>query len=151
MNKKEYNRLWRKKNRERLRLYNQNYREQNREKVLLMPSKSREKRRLYEKTYREKHKAILPERKSKYRLTTSQNKKRLKDKLISRDGEQCRQCGTKENLTLQHKFPRILGGTYELNNLELLCLKCNIRDYHTLVKKSLIFYFQHHSTSTEHY
>lgn len=63
--------------------------------------------------------------------------KRIKD----RDGAVCARCGSKDNLTLQHKIPKCIGGKYSYDNLEILCLKCNMNDYHELVKKALKFYF----------
>jgi 5-methylcytosine-specific restriction endonuclease McrA len=68
--------------------------------------------------------------------------KRVWFKRISiRDGLVCRKCGQTENLTLEHKIPRCVGGKYSFDNLEILCLKCNMNNYHELVKKALKFYF----------
>lgn len=37
----------------------------------------------------------------------------------------CRKCGSKEILTLDHKLPLCKGGTHEIENIQLLCEKCN--------------------------
>lgn len=38
----------------------------------------------------------------------------------------CRYCHATENLTIDHKHPRSLGGTNEPKNLQTLCAKCNM-------------------------
>ena len=38
----------------------------------------------------------------------------------------CKYCGSTENLTVDHKQPKVKGGTNEINNLQCLCYKCNI-------------------------
>jgi 5-methylcytosine-specific restriction endonuclease McrA len=37
----------------------------------------------------------------------------------------CKYCKTKNNLTVDHKIPKIQGGTNDLKNLQCLCLRCN--------------------------
>lgn len=39
--------------------------------------------------------------------------------------DHCKYCGSKENLTIDHKIPKILGGTDEKSNLQTLCEDCN--------------------------
>lgn len=39
--------------------------------------------------------------------------------------KECFLCGSKENLTTDHIIPLSKGGTNELNNIQILCLKCN--------------------------
>lgn len=39
--------------------------------------------------------------------------------------KKCLYCGSKENLTIDHRVPIILGGTYNLENLQCLCGSCN--------------------------
>ena len=55
--------------------------------------------------------------------------KTLKQKLI-RDGEmikmkKCKYCGSKENLSIDHKLPIAKGGKNEKKNLQCLCKRCN--------------------------
>lgn len=37
----------------------------------------------------------------------------------------CKYCRNKENLTIDHKIPKIKGGSNDINNLQCLCKKCN--------------------------
>lgn len=39
--------------------------------------------------------------------------------------EHCKYCGSRENLTIDHKHPISLGGTDEISNLQTLCKECN--------------------------
>jgi 5-methylcytosine-specific restriction endonuclease McrA len=63
-------------------------------------------------------------------------------KIAERDGYECRNCHITKKLTLQHKIPKCIGGNYSYENLEILCFQCNIKDYYSLVKKALKFYFE---------
>lgn len=45
--------------------------------------------------------------------------------LIARDGKFCKRCGTTERLTIDHVIPLARSGSNELDNLQLLCRKCN--------------------------
>lgn len=49
----------------------------------------------------------------------------LRDTVLARDGHKCVRCGTSEDLTVDHIFPRSIGGTHALKNLRTLCRKCN--------------------------
>ena len=44
-----------------------------------------------------------------------------------RDGRKCVDCGSNENLTIDHIKPQIFGGTGELDNLATRCRSCNSR------------------------
>ena len=55
-------------------------------------------------------------------------KVKLKDKVFMLENipkKKCRYCLSRENLTYDHKFPLILGGTSELKNIQVLCESCN--------------------------
>lgn len=39
--------------------------------------------------------------------------------------KRCKYCKSVENLTIDHKIPKILGGTNEKKNLQCLCKRCN--------------------------
>jgi len=56
-------------------------------------------------------------------------RERIPDKVrravYERDGWACVQCGSRERLTVDHKWPHIRGGTPSLANLQTLCTKCN--------------------------
>ena len=52
--------------------------------------------------------------------------KSLKQKLgDSLKMKKCKYCLTTEGLTIDHKIPKINGGTDKLSNLQCLCKKCN--------------------------
>ena len=100
------------------------------------------KQREYARRYRERH----PDRIKNSRKNW--NKKwelKRKERLLVINGGKCQECGSMENLTIEHKIPQCIGGKNTEENLTILCLKCNMKKYHELVKKALIFYFQHHS------
>ena len=63
-------------------------------------------------------------------------------KIADRDGEYCRNCLTSENLTLNHIKPKLIGGKYSYENLEIMCKRCNIRAYRDICKVALQFYFE---------
>jgi 5-methylcytosine-specific restriction endonuclease McrA len=50
-----------------------------------------------------------------------------KERVFARDGRQCRYCGNDENLQVDHIIPRKVGGTHDLENLQVLCRDCNLR------------------------
>lgn len=45
--------------------------------------------------------------------------------LIVQKGQRCAHCNTMENLTVDHKLARSLGGTNARSNLQVLCKPCN--------------------------
>ena len=49
----------------------------------------------------------------------------IKKIVFTRDGGLCQCCGTSENLEFDHIIPYSCGGSSELSNIQLLCLKCN--------------------------
>ena len=51
------------------------------------------------------------------------NSKRLK--VLARDGRVCRVCHKTEDLTIDHIRPSALGGANEVDNLQVLCRRCN--------------------------
>jgi hypothetical protein len=49
----------------------------------------------------------------------------VRDTVLARDKHACRRCGDASDLTIDHIFPRSLGGTHALSNLRTLCRSCN--------------------------
>ncbi len=47
--------------------------------------------------------------------------------LIARDGPACARCASAENLSVDHVISIAAGGTDDPENLQILCLPCNIR------------------------
>ena len=47
--------------------------------------------------------------------------------IIKRDGGKCLQCGSTENLTVDHIIPKSKGGSNKWENLQTLCYDCNQR------------------------
>ena len=51
-----------------------------------------------------------------------------KQRVFDRDGRICRYCGSDEEpLHIDHIIPRKVGGTHDLDNLQVLCKACNLR------------------------
>lgn len=51
----------------------------------------------------------------------------IKRKVFERDGKACAVCGSVDKLHIDHKFPVSRGGFTKLDNLQVLCEKCNLR------------------------
>jgi hypothetical protein len=50
---------------------------------------------------------------------------RLRRAVLERDGWRCRACGSKDDLHVDHVYPRAYGGKAVLSNLQALCAPCN--------------------------
>ena len=51
-----------------------------------------------------------------------------KQRVFDRDGRICRYCGSDEEpLHIDHIIPRKVGGTHDLENLQVLCKMCNLK------------------------
>ncbi len=53
--------------------------------------------------------------------------KELRQQILEKDNYTCQHCGTKDNLTIDHKQPILHGGETEIDNLQVLCQSCNSR------------------------
>ena len=76
---------------------------------------------LGELRYKQARKEPLKRRRSRFQ----QMRQERTLALIERDGLTCAECGTVENLTVDHILPLSKGGTDDLDNLRLLCRSCN--------------------------
>jgi hypothetical protein len=51
--------------------------------------------------------------------------RKLRELVFERDGMKCCRCESGEDLTVDHIFPRSIGGTHAITNLRTLCRSCN--------------------------
>lgn len=68
-------------------------------------------------------------------------RRKYKDILITKFGNKCKLCGSDDDLTIDHIKPQVVDGRDVLENFRILCKRCNIQEYHRLVKKALKYYF----------
>lgn len=52
---------------------------------------------------------------------------KLRKAVLRRDGHQCQECGSTQNLHVDHIYPEALGGKATMENLQALCRSCNCR------------------------
>lgn len=55
------------------------------------------------------------------------NRKDIVLALSFRDGSGCKGCRLKSDITIDHIIPIALGGTDELENLQMLCKECHVK------------------------
>lgn len=64
-------------------------------------------------------------------LTGNPKRRTLPPQLVcevkARDNGRCRACGSTEELQIDHIFPVSLGGSDDIDNLQVLCRPCNQR------------------------
>lgn len=60
-------------------------------------------------------------RKEKMKLNSS-----IKQKVFDRDGRMCAKCGSTTKLCIDHIIPVSRGGFTKMENLQVLCEKCNL-------------------------
>jgi len=53
--------------------------------------------------------------------------KEKRQKVFDLDGNKCLECGATDELTIDHIYPKSLGGTDRISNLQTLCGPCNKR------------------------
>lgn len=53
--------------------------------------------------------------------------KTLRKRIYDRDGNRCLNCGSTENLSIDHIIPLSKGGQTIIQNLQTLCLTCNLK------------------------
>jgi hypothetical protein len=64
----------------------------------------------------------IPGRRGDADMTVTKTKR---DFVFCRDGYKCVTCGTNQDLTIDHIFPKSRGGSDKTHNLQTLCAKCN--------------------------
>lgn len=63
----------------------------------------------------------------KKRRRFGKKRKRLLKKLLAIHEYKCSECGSEDDITIDHVIPLIAGGTDDLDNLRFLCRSCNSR------------------------
>lgn len=66
-----------------------------------------------------------PSRQKGLRQIKSQDRRRLRKRVMERCGGRCVNCGSREDLTLDHIVPVSKGGKNSRKNLQMLCYDCN--------------------------
>lgn len=76
---------------------------------------------------RKESKKKAAERRKEYnrRQRIYRQARKHKPHLMEQDGAHCQECGTTENLVVDHIIPLARGGSNEIDNLQLLCWHCN--------------------------
>ncbi len=69
----------------------------------------------------EKKRVLTKVRRSQF----EKNREQITLALIERDGYECKQCKTQNDLTIDHILPISKGGSDQLENLRFLCRTCN--------------------------
>ena len=89
--------------------------------------------KLAEKKFGKKRASATPTSEPKSQIVKSHSKnpryisKSTKHTVWGRDGARCTNCGSRQNLNIDHIHPVALGGDSRINNLRLLCFSCNQR------------------------
>jgi len=64
------------------------------------------------------------------RRLTTKRRRRVRQQLP----QVCVACGSTANLTIDHRIPRVYGGSNTLDNLQMLCLPCHRQKAKTEVR-----------------
>ena len=69
--------------------------------------------------------AAPPQVKRRERAALKKRYSEWYQQLVERYGERCFNCGSEDNLVLDHVIPIAKGGVSAIDNLQLLCAECN--------------------------
>ena len=70
----------------------------------------------------------------------------IKRKVFDRDGKICAVCGSTEKLCVDHIFPVSRGGFTQMDNLQVLCEKCNIQKSNMTMEEFHLWRINHGKT-----
>lgn len=70
----------------------------------------------------------------------------IKKKVFDRDGKKCAVCGSTEKLCIDHIFPVSRGGFTQMDNLQILCEKCNIQKSNMAMEEFHLWRINHGKT-----
>ena len=70
----------------------------------------------------------------------------IKRKVFDRDGKRCAVCGSTEKLCVDHIFPVSRGGFTQMDNLQVLCEKCNIQKSNMIMEEFHFWRINHGKT-----
>ena len=72
---------------------------------------------------------VAPELKSEEKITVKRRmvSETTRNEIFKRDNYKCVECGSIENICLDHIIPFSIGGKTEASNLQTLCKSCNIK------------------------
>lgn len=68
---------------------------------------------------------VLANRRAADRERKRKSRARQRQELAEKSGDQCRRCGTRDDLVVDHIIPKSRGGTDAVDNLQILCWSCN--------------------------
>jgi hypothetical protein len=77
--------------------------------------------------YREKASEIPPPNGHENKITATNVTRTQRSRILERDEYKCQQCGSEEQLCIDHVIPVSRGGDSSDDNLQVLCLSCNTK------------------------
>jgi len=116
-----------KRNEESLKKTKDRYRVRYNESIRLSPkTKEYQKKYRQSKKGKQKRRVSNAKRRASKQTTASPNINDYINQLYQSTPE-CPYCSSKDNLSIDHKTPLSRGGTHTENNVELICLSCNLQ------------------------
>lgn len=95
------------------------------------PEKYRAKSRAKYAENPDPHSKRQEKRRANLKAAPGQLPKKIRDQLIEKFGELCMCCGSTEKVSIDHVIPISKGGSKSIENIQLLCIPCNVRKLDT--------------------